>query len=684
MKRHAILCLLAFLAVVAVSADDYTLHLGDRSFDPLAGPPAGEPLSDSWFRTSPGADLHLVQFLGPIDDASREDLLRNRLEIVQYIHPFSYIVWGDASAVESARRHSERIRWSGPFYPDFRVLPRWRGGDGVQSYHGLFYRHDRLDLTIEALHKLGARILDSAWIDDRFLEVRFELRPDLLSEAASLSGTYTIQPTPTDGGLRSEMSSQVNVNNVNGSNFAFAGYWNWLTSVGLDGSGVTIANVDGGVQDSHPDLVNRFLPCVGDTCSTTSSGHGTHTAGIMAGDGTSGVTDSSGFLRGLGVAPGANLIEQRYSGHYTQAGGMLKLMRQSWQNGALLSGNSWGPAGSPRGYDNHTMQVDIGVRDADNTVAGNQQFTYVLSIMNGNGGTSTQGTPDEAKNLFGVGSTKMQYSSGAQDPNIDDLSANSAHGPALDGRHLPDLVAPGCRVDATYPTNSYGLLCGTSMASPQVSGAVALFIERHRGHYDGADPSPALVKATFLAAARDLAGHDDADGGTLGHPFDSRQGWGRMDLERVLDPQEGVLLWDQSALLQATGQQWQTTIEADDPGRPVDIMLVWTDAPGHGLGGATPAWNNDLDLTVIDGGSTFRGNHFASNGLSTTGGSADGANNTEGVFLAPGPSRPLTLRVTAANINSDGVPGNGDPTDQDFALACYNCRQVPRIIDGNS
>ena len=40
-------------------------------------------------------------------------------------------------------------------------------------------------------------------------------------------------------------------------------------------------------------------------------GHGTHVAGIVAGNGATGETDENGFLFGLGVAPGAGLIGQR-------------------------------------------------------------------------------------------------------------------------------------------------------------------------------------------------------------------------------------------------------------------------------------------------------------------------------------------------------------------------------------
>ena len=153
---------------------------------------------------------------------------------------------------------------------------------------------------------------------------------------------------------------------------------------------------------------------------------------------------------------------------------MLKLMRQSQDNAADLSGNSWGPSSSPRGYDGDTRQVDVGARDTKPDVAGDQPLTYVLSIMNGYGGTSSQGTPDEAKNVITVGSTKAQTSAGAAIAAFDDISSNSAHGPALDGRRIPHLVAPGCSVDSAASATGYQTMCGTSMASPQVSAALGV------------------------------------------------------------------------------------------------------------------------------------------------------------------------------------------------------------------
>ncbi len=674
--------LLAAAGLLAGPAEDFTLDLGGIRFDPLGREP-GELLPEAW--RSPagdGADLHLVQWIGPVREHWLEQLRAAGLEPIQYIHPHTYVVWGSNDGVAAAG-DNDRVRWSGAFETAYRVQPRWRALPSAPvAIDVLMVESAGTEGLLEQMRILGGDAIDHARIDHRFALASLRIPGDRLADLARLPGVYSVQLEPTDGGLRSEMSNQVNAGNVDGSNLAFPGYPSWLSSIGLSGAGVRMANVDNGVQETHPDLAGRMVGCLGVTCSNTSSSHGTHTAGIMAADGSSGVTDGGGFLRGLGMAPGAELFEQRRSPWYTLPDGMLLLMKDSSRNRAVLSSNSWGPAGTPQGYDNDTMQVDIGVRDADDETAGNQSFSYVLSFMNGFGGTSSQGTPDEAKNLFTVGSTKMRLPSGNQDPNVNDLSSNTAHGPALDGRTIPHLVAPGCRVDSTLPTNSHGLRCGTSMASPHVSGTVGLFFEYYRDLGTGTDPSPALVKAAFLPVAHDLAGFRDADGGTLGHPFDSKQGWGRMDAAAVLDPQQVVAYFDHPVIFDDTGEAWSQALAIDDPGQPVRLMLVWTDAPGHGLGGSTPAWNNDLDLEVDAGGSTYLGNVFGADGWSVTGGTADDRNNTEGVFLSASMATEITVRVLASDVNSDAVFDHGDGTDQDFSLVCYGCRVALIFADG--
>ena len=182
-----------------------------------------------------------------------------------------------------------------------------------------------LEGTLSAIEALGGQLQSvSTDVDPDFDLATFLIPGDQLSAVAQLPGTYAVQPVPLDGGDRGEISTQVNVNNVDGSNFAFTGYQDWLASVGLSGEGVIIANVDRGIDQTHPDLIHRIISCTGSSCGGDDySTHGTQTAGIMAADGSSGVVDSNGFLRGLGMAPGAWLVEQLHSPTYQEADGML-------------------------------------------------------------------------------------------------------------------------------------------------------------------------------------------------------------------------------------------------------------------------------------------------------------------------------------------------------------------------
>jgi len=537
-------------------------------------------------------------------------------------------------------------------------------------------------------------------LDTEFSVVQLEAPGDRYVDIASIVGIYTVQDSPATGGPRGEMSNQSIVGGYGaGPTYTIIpGYTSWLDSLGYDGTGVIASVVDGGFRTTHQDLASRVSPCtpaVGTptSCSTANDPHGTHVAGAIAGTGVSGVI-LNGFRRGQGVAPGAKVVQQRHSAFLSGAGpgsmianGMLKIYKESSLNNAVLTNNSWGPTGTPQGYDIPTQQVDIVTRDANPDIAGNQQAPNVWSIMNGGGDAggacapSSLGSPDEAKNLFAIGSTNMQVSGGAQIAAIFNVSSNSAHGNACDGRRVPNIVAPGCSTDSASSSGdtAFAFLCGTSMASPVATGASAVFVEKYRDEHDGATPSPAMIKAAFTAVATDLAGFNNADGGVMGHRPDRFQGYGRIDLNAVVNNPDEVIYIDQSEVFSATGNNWGRSVTAADPTRPVRIMLAWTDAKGHGLGGTSPAWVNNLDLDAISDSVTYRGNVVGSDGWSASGGSADDKNNIEGILLRPDQiDGPITINVLAANLAADALhPFVPESPAQDFALVCYNCSDAP-------
>src|SRR5215813_9172441 len=238
-------------------------------------------------------------------------------------------------------------------------------------------------------------------------------------------------------------------------------------------------------------------------------------------------------------------------------------------------------------------------------------------------------------------------------------------------------MAPGTHIEAGVPQSNYagtsvcdkffpagqtlyGWSSGTSHSTPAVSGGAALVYQDFLNKGLSA-PSPAMTKAFLMNSAAYMTG--TGAGGNL--PSNS-QGMGRMDLGRAFDGVQRLEV-DQTQILGSTGQTFQITGSVATTSQPFRVTLAWTDAPVPTTG--SPAVNN-LDLEVTINGQTFLGNVF-SGANSTTGGSADQRNNVESVFLPAGTSGNFTVTVRATNIAGDGVPGNADTTDQDFALVIY-------------
>ncbi|MFE8599136.1 S8 family serine peptidase [Archangium violaceum] len=447
------------------------------------------------------------------------------------------------------------------------------------------------------------------------------------------------------------------------------------------------------------------------------TGHGAMVAHVLGGHATRNTSqfkDASGFYHGLGVAPfvrmGSSVI---FDPDYFTNPDYEDLQSRAYRDGMRISNNSWESASNS--YTSEAQRYDALVRDAQPTGAavsttGNQEMVIVFSAGNEGSTANSLASPGTAKNVITVGASESVRPFGGPDlcgvfdtlaDSAMDLAGFSGRGPTADGRRKPDLVAPGTHIvggapqtDAqrsNTPPNASGQalgcftgddLCGgpstvffptgqqwfvastgSSFAAPVVSGGAAL-VRQHFINQGSTPPSPAMTKAYLMNSARYLTGTGAAD-----NLFSNSQGMGAVDLGRAFDGTARILDDQKAAsMFTATGQSRIFAGTIADSGKPVRITLAWTDAPGSTTGAA---WNNNLDLTVVHNGTTYRGNVFAG-ANSTLGGSADAANNVESVFLPAGISGPLTVTVTASNISSDGVPGNSSPLDQDFALVVYN------------
>ena len=280
-----------------------------------------------------------------------------------------------------------------------------------------------------------------------------------------------IESSHTVNDVKGHMRAQWNIEIINAP-----AVWANLTR----GEGTTLANIDTGVRYTHEALVanyrgndngvfdhdyNWYDPNEVQYQPYDNNGHGTHTMGSSAGSEASGV----------GVAPGTSWIAAK------------GCASSSCSNADLMGSFQYLLAPTPQGqYDN----PDLGdVTKAPNVInnswgGGRGSSTYlsyiqphveagnVVVFSQGNSGSacSTANSPGDLYLVIGVGSTD----------NADRLSSFSSRGPGVGTDNFPlqkpDISAPGGSVYSAYPTTdtSYATLSGTSMASPHISGVIAL------------------------------------------------------------------------------------------------------------------------------------------------------------------------------------------------------------------
>ncbi|HET7624542.1 MAG TPA: S8 family serine peptidase, partial [Verrucomicrobiae bacterium] len=453
--------------------------------------------------------------------------------------------------------------------------------------------------------------------------------------------------------------------------------------LGFDGSGVKVAVADSGLMEGnaetmHPDLAGRvddFLFYGGLTDAADEHSHGTHVAGIIAGNAATGETDENGFLYGLGVAPGSHLIVQRIfdgEGNYNAPPSFEVLTHDAVRDGADIGSNSWGDDTQGR-YDLSAEEFDGLVRDADDGTPGDQPYILEFSAGNAGPGAQTIGSPAVAKNVIATGAVENdRFDLYIYDSGEDTMADFSSRGPCEDGRIKPDLVAPGTWIaslrsslanddNAWLPiSQNYMYQGGTSQAGPHVSGAAAVFVQYYREAVTNVTPSPALVKAALINSAVAL----DPSGGTAAAP-NNDEGWGRADLSQIIGSPRHYEFLDQSVLL-TNDETFETNVLVASSDEPLKITLAYTDVPGFPA--VIPALVNDLDLEVIaPDGKIYHGNQFE-NGESVPGAAAfDNINNVEAVHLAEPIPGEYFVRIHARNVPEDARRDTA-AIDQDFAL----------------
>ena len=430
-------------------------------------------------------------------------------------------------------------------------------------------------------------------------------------------------------------------------------------TTGLDGSGQIVAVADSGLDEDHGDFGSRVLSSndvIGDgSTADKHSGHGTHVACTVLGDGTQG-----GYS---GVATSAELYFQAMENDNTgnfQSPSLNYLLNSAYSAGAYTHTNSWGSSlESDQGkYTSESEDVDDRANYYDRYYNGHNGLTILFAAGNDGPNSGTVGAPSTAKNTITVGNHQNRYS-GAPDS----IMSGSSRGPTDDGRIKPDIIAPGgyvrsCRAQeagdtgtATWSNTYYLEYTGTSMATPNAAGAAVMVREYLEEIAQRPSPQGALVKALLILGAEDV--------GTRDIPNDD-EGWGRLNLRNTLAPSSGQGIWvDDRSVLSGTGNTKTYTFNISQGNSGFKTVLAWSDERGSPFSNTQLVNNFDLEVTNPSG-EVFLGNDFV-NGRSTTNGVSDTVNNVEVVLVDNAEIGIWTVKVIDAF--------HGGSRAQPFALA---------------
>lgn len=292
---------------------------------------------------------------------------------------------------------------------------------------------------------------------------------------------------------------------------------------GLTGTGIGIAVIDSGIY-SHPDLTtasggSRIVyrqSFISGGVQNDDFGHGTHVAGILAGNGRS--SSMPGTLHLLkGIAPNANLLDLRVldlNGASTDSIVIAALQKavqlKNQYNVRVINLSVGRPIYESCNRDPLCQAVEAAWKSG---------IVVVTAAGNlGRNGYATITSPGNSPHAITVGCMKTLETYPRSD---DQIASYSSKGPTYvdltvkpdvvaPGNLVVSLLAPGSTLAAEYPANvvppsyyttsstgpaEYFRLSGTSMATPVVSGAVALMLQ------ENPNLSPDTIKARLMKTA---------------------------------------------------------------------------------------------------------------------------------------------------------------------------------------
>ncbi len=251
------------------------------------------------------------------------------------------------------------------------------------------------------------------------------------------------------------------------------------------GKGIIVAVLDGEVDSEHPDLKGRVVRKRNYTNEEWGKPHphGTHVAGIIAGNGS----------QYKGMAPEVTIWSYKLfltgsaeSLEGSKSARALEDVIKDLKQGVKIANCSWGQSAKPDGKSLVTKTMERAVK-----------LGLIAAKSAGNKGSNpgTITVPADANgDLIVVGASSHDGTK---------VMSFSSRGPTTDNRPKPDLLAPGEKIISAKVGGGYRKMSGTSMATPHVSGCIALMLEQ--------EPKlkPWQVKKILMESAKALDSEKD-------------------------------------------------------------------------------------------------------------------------------------------------------------------------------
>jgi thermitase len=363
-------------------------------------------------------------------------------------------------------------------YDDDTILVGWeRSAPAV----GRTQLHERLGA--EVANRLGSLDVDVVRVpegeDPRTWVERYEALP--LVDYAELNYKVSISSVPSETLFDDQWGFHNTGQPVTASFVSGTPDWDidapeaWTTAYGAGNfptaGGTRVAIIDTGIDRAHIDLLNKVKACasalaavgvVANGSCSDDNFHGTHVAGTVA------ATTNNG-IGVAGTAPDAELaiFKALNAGGVGFVGDIAAGITWSWKtaNAKIISMS----LGAEQGTDTEKRAVQ------DAAAAG-----VLVIAAAGNGYDATPNYPAFYPEVMSVASYD-------QSGTVSDFSTCNGD---------VEIAAPGTDIWSTFPENTYGVISGTSMATPHVAGAAALLMSEQGLT---ADQTRAKLKATAVS-----------------------------------------------------------------------------------------------------------------------------------------------------------------------------------------